>query len=176
MALVDPSTLPYRPCVGIVLLNAEGLIWIGRRFDDLVMQEASRRWQMPQGGIDEGEDPYQAAYRELREETGVSTATVLAQTAGWITYDLPLEAVGKALKGKYRGQVQKWFAMRFTGAEAEIDLCAHKPEFDAWRWAPRDEVLNAIVGFKQAAYKAVFSEFAFLWQDPGGVHPERQSR
>jgi putative (di)nucleoside polyphosphate hydrolase len=164
MPPIDPNTLPYRPCVGIVVLNNEGLIWIGRRFDELVMQEASRRWQMPQGGIDAGEDPRDAAFRELHEETGIRSAEVLAESADWIKYDLPREAVGVALKGKYRGQRQKWFAMRFTGDESEINLQAegHKPEFDAWRWATGREVLDAIVGFKRAAYNSVLTEFAHL--------------
>jgi putative (di)nucleoside polyphosphate hydrolase len=161
MLLSDPDALPYRPCAGIVLLNAEGRIWIGRRFDELVQQETLKRWQMPQGGIDDGEDPRTAAFRELYEETGVRSAKILAESAGWIDYDLPPEAVGIALKGKYRGQRQKWFAMRFTGDESEIDLRAggHKPEFDAWRWAAATEVLNLIVAFKRPVYEAVIAEF-----------------
>ncbi len=164
MPLIDPNTLPYRPCVGITLLNAEGRIWLGRRFDELVLQEALKRWQMPQGGIDKGEDPQAAALRELYEETGVRSVTILAQSKDWITYDLPPEAVGKALKGKYRGQRQIWFAMRFTGEEGEINLQpeGHKPEFDAWRWARGSEVLETIVGFKRGAYEEVLSEFAHL--------------
>ena len=122
MSLRDPGTLPYRPCVGIVVLNADGLIGLGRRIGELVEQEHQYRWQMPQGGIDGDEDPKAAAYRELYEETGVRSVEVLAETKDWIHYDLPPEAVGIALKGKFRGQRQKWFAMRFTGAEQEIDL------------------------------------------------------
>ncbi len=162
MALIDPNTLPYRPCVGIVLLNAEGLIWLGRRSEDLVEQELHARWQMPQGGIDKHEDPKAAALRELNEETGIRSVDVLGETREWIYYDLPPEAVGRALKGKFRGQRQKWFAMRFTGREEEIDLepPGHKPEFDAWRWAVPPEVLELIVGFKRAAYEAVLAEFA----------------
>jgi putative (di)nucleoside polyphosphate hydrolase len=165
MSLIDPNTLPYRPCVGIVLLNAEGLIWVGRRFDELVMQETFKRWQMPQGGIDEDEDPTVAALRELYEETGVRSAEIIAESKNWITYDLPPEAVGKALKGKYRGQRQKWFAMRFIGDEAEVNLSldGHKPEFDLWRWATPQEVLDLIVGFKRPVYEAVVSEFSHLF-------------
>ena len=164
MSLIDPNTLPYRPCVGIVLLNAEGRVWLGRRFEDLVSQEYHHRWQMPQGGIDKGEDPKVAAFRELYEETGICSATIIAESKGWIRYDLPPEAVGKALKGKYRGQEQKWFAMRFTGEENEINLQpdGHKPEFDAWRWATASEALREIVGFKRDAYRAVLEEFDAL--------------
>jgi putative (di)nucleoside polyphosphate hydrolase len=161
MPLIDPNTLPYRSGVGIVLLNAEGRIWIGRRFEDFVSQEYQQRWQMPQGGIDKGEDPKIAAFRELYEETGVSSASVIAESKNWIQYDLPPEAVGKAMKGKFRGQKQKWFAMRFMGEEQEINLSpeGHKPEFDAWRWAGAHEVLDEIVGFKRNAYRAVLEEF-----------------
>jgi putative (di)nucleoside polyphosphate hydrolase len=162
MPLIDPNTLPYRPCVGIVLLNREGLIWIGRRFDELVLQETLKRWQMPQGGIDGDEDPRDAAFRELHEETGIRSADIIAETNDWVHYDLPPEAVGKALKGKFRGQRQKWFAMRFTGDEQEINLQpdGHNPEFDAWRWATSRDVLNAIVEFKRSAYVTVLAEFA----------------
>jgi putative (di)nucleoside polyphosphate hydrolase len=162
MSLIDPKTLPYRPCVGIALLNAEGKIWIGRRCEDLISQEWRKRWQMPQGGIDRGEIPKVAAVRELHEETGVSSAAILAESKDWISYDLPPETVGRAMKGKFRGQRQKWFAMRFTGEEREIDLAleGHKPEFDAWRWAGAAEVLDEVVGFKRAAYAAVLEEFA----------------
>jgi putative (di)nucleoside polyphosphate hydrolase len=163
MSLKDPGKLPYRPCAGIALLNAEGRIWIGRRFDELVLQETSKRWQMPQGGIDDNEDPKAAAVRELYEETGVRSVMVLSESKKWIDYDLPPEAVGIALQGKYRGQRQKWFAMRFTGDESEIDLTAgHKPEFDAWRWATATEVLNLIVPFKRPVYEAVVAEFESL--------------
>jgi putative (di)nucleoside polyphosphate hydrolase len=164
MTLKDPVTLPYRPCVGIVLLNAKGLIWLGRRFDGLVGKENGKRWQMPQGGIDANENPKAAALRELYEETGVRSAEILNESADWIHYDLPPEAVGIALKGRYRGQRQKWFAMRFRGEEREIDLQprGHKPEFDAWRWATAGEALDLIVDFKRPAYIAVLAEFAHL--------------
>jgi putative (di)nucleoside polyphosphate hydrolase len=164
MPLIDPNTLPYRPCVGVVLLNGEGKIWIGRRCEDLISQEWSKRWQMPQGGIDHGEDPKAAAARELYEETGVSSVSIVAETKDWIPYDLPPEAVGRAMKGRFRGQRQRWFAMRFTGDEREINLTpqGHKPEFDAWRWAGAAEVLDEIVEFKRAVYAAVLKEFASL--------------
>jgi putative (di)nucleoside polyphosphate hydrolase len=161
MALKDPSALPYRPCAGIALLNRQGRIWVGRRFDDLVQQETVKLWQMPQGGIDPNEDPETAARRELYEETGVHSVAVLAESKKWIDYDLPPEAMGIALQGKYRGQRQKWFAMRFTGDESEIDLTAggHKPEFNAWRWATATEVLDLVVPFKRPVYEAVIAEF-----------------
>jgi putative (di)nucleoside polyphosphate hydrolase len=164
MPLVDPNTLPYRPCVGIMLLNREGRIWVGRRFDDLVAGEALKRWQMPQGGIDENEEPERAALRELYEETGIKSVEIIAEAGPWIYYDLPPEAVGKALKGKYRGQRQKWFAMRFVGREDEINLApdGSNPEFDDWRWATKGEVLAGIVAFKHGVYEAVLSEFRYF--------------
>jgi putative (di)nucleoside polyphosphate hydrolase len=164
MPPIDPNTLPYRPCVGIALLNADGYIWLGRRSHDLISQEVEKRWQMPQGGIDKDEDPRAAAFRELYEETGIRSATVIAETRDWIKYDLPPEVVGIAMKGKFRGQRQKWFALRFTGSEQEINLAldGHTPEFDGWRWATASEALDEIVSFKRAAYQAVFEEFAQL--------------
>jgi putative (di)nucleoside polyphosphate hydrolase len=161
MSSIEPNALPYRSGVGIVLLNAQGLIWLGRRFAELELQE---RWQMPQGGIDKDEEPRVAAMRELQEETGVRSVAILAESKGWIQYDLPPEAVGKALKGKYRGQRQRWFAMRFTGDEREINLQPEglDPEFDAWRWSSAVEVLGTVVNFKRGAYETILSEFAHL--------------
>jgi len=164
MAVIDHASLPYRPCAGILLLNAQGMIWQGRRFDDLVTDEIVHRWQMPQGGIDDDEDSRAAAFRELYEETGIRSAEIVREARDWIYYDLPVEALGIALKGKYRGQRQKWFAMRFLGDEGEIDLNAHagNAEFDAWRWATPAEVMDEIVEFKRDAYLAVLSEFRDL--------------
>lgn len=162
---VDPDTLPYRPCVGIMLLNDAGLVWIGRRLANIV--EDGANWQMPQGGIDTDEDAADAALRELAEETGTHQAEILAETAGWLHYDLPPELIGVALKGRYRGQRQKWFAMRFTGMDADFNIHepakGHPPEFDAWRWASAQELPGLITPFKRAVYVSVIQEFsAFL--------------
>jgi len=151
------GALPYRCCAGVVLLNRDGLVFAGRRAD------APDAWQMPQGGIDAGESPRQAACRELLEETGIAAIEPLAETAGWLTYDLPPELVGTALRGRYRGQKQKWFAMRFTGSDASIDLgAAAHPEFDAWRWMTGEALVEAIVPFKRDVYRQIFSEFSDL--------------
>lgn len=158
----------YRPCVGIMLLNRQGLAFVGRRrgkrnFDPEIMDY---EWQMPQGGIDQGEEPLQAALRELQEETNVTSVEVLAEAAQWYSYDLPPNAT-KRWKGKYRGQMQKWFALRFTGEENEIDIespggGAHPPEFDAWRWERRELLPELIVPFKRSVYELVLQDFAHL--------------
>ena len=133
-----PGGLPYRPCAGVVLINAEGLIFAGQRID------TQGAWQMPQGGIDEGEDPRQAALRELVEETGVSPdkVQVLAETPGWVYYDLPPELLGKVWKGRYGGQRQKWVLMRFLGQDADIRIDTDHPEFQEWRWMPAAALLE----------------------------------
>ncbi len=156
MSQVDPQTLPYRPCVGCMVFNREGLVFVGRRVD----QEAGEAWQMPQGGIDQGEDPRKAALRELEEETGIAKVEVLAEAPEWYSYDLPRELVGIAMKGKYRGQRQKWFALRFFGADRDVDLNAHKhAEFEAFRWVEIDEVTQLIVPFKRQVYQNVVNIF-----------------
>jgi putative (di)nucleoside polyphosphate hydrolase len=158
---VDPKTLPYRPCVGVMVLDARGRVFVGRR----IVQEMGQAWQMPQGGIDDGEDLREAALRELEEETGIREVEVLAEAEDWFTYDLPPEAVGVALKGKYRGQRQKWFAVRFLGTDCDVNLKHHKPqEFDAFRWVDIDELPDLIVPFKRGVYEQVVKAFRHLAQ------------
>ncbi len=157
-----PIELPYRPCVGIMLLNAYGQVWVGRRLPKWVNDRSAHFWQMPQGGIDSGEEPREAAVRELNEETNVSSAEVIGEIPGWLSYDLPHDLVGVALKGKYRGQRQRWFAMRFTGNDSEIDIRPRrglKAEFDAWRWESIDNVAKLIVPFKRNIYEEVVEGF-----------------
>ena len=148
--------LPYRPCVGVTLINPAGLIWAGRRLDS-----TADAWQMPQGGIDDGEKPRAAALRELEEETGIKAERikVLAKTHHWLTYDLPPELLGKVWGGKYRGQRQKWFLFRFDGDDSEVDIAREHPEFAAWRWIAADELLASIVPFKRAVYAKVIQSF-----------------
>jgi putative (di)nucleoside polyphosphate hydrolase len=155
--------LPYRPCVGVMLLNRDGRAFIGRRIDGPEHVDLKHAWQMPQGGIDKGEDPWRAAVRELREETNIRSVERLGEIAEWLRYDIPRELIGKAWQGKYRGQKQKWFAMRFTGAEGEIDVenpPGHEAEFADWRWEALENIPNLIVPFKRAVYERVVAEFA----------------
>jgi putative (di)nucleoside polyphosphate hydrolase len=158
--------LPYRPCVGVLVLNRAGLGFIGRRIEGPEHVDATHAWQMPQGGIDKGEEPWRAALRELHEETNIRSVERLGEIADWLQYDIPREIVGQVWKGKYRGQTQKWFAMRFTGDESEIDLAhpagAHEPEFATWRWEPLRNVPDLVVPFKRAVYERVVREFAHL--------------
>jgi len=165
----------YRPCVGVMLLNQRGLVFVGRRrpknSNDAVAPR--REWQMPQGGIDKGETPFEAAVRELHEETNVRSVTLLAESAGWYSYDLPPEAT-KRWKGKYIGQTQKWFAFRFTGRDSEIDIehpgdGAHTPEFNAWRWERAENLPQLIVPFKREVYEQVVREFAYLAAPEGSA-------
>jgi putative (di)nucleoside polyphosphate hydrolase len=147
----------HRPNVGIVLFNREGRVWLGRR----VGTPEPYNWQFPQGGVDEGEDLFVAALRELEEETGVTSVALLAQTEGWIAYDFPPEVVRAGRARGWKGQKQAWFALRFTGRDDEVRLDAHsKPEFDAWRWAALEETPSLVAPFKRNAYEAVVRAFA----------------
>ena len=168
MELLDPGVLDYRPCVGIMLFNRAGLVFIGRRRKENIPEHLRQgyEWQMPQGGIDEGEDPYQAALRELYEETNVSSTTYLAESPEWYSYDLPGDSFKKSQKRRFRGQRQKWFALRFEGDDSEIDIDrlagGHKPEFDAWRWETIGHLAELIVPFKRPVYEKVIETFGHL--------------
>ena len=164
----NPDSLPYRLCVGIMVLNNDGLVWAGRRIAEgnTEYDGSPQLWQMPQGGIDEDEIPQQAALRELYEETGMKSVELLAEAPDWIDYDLPDHLIGIGLKGKYRGQRQRWFAMRFSGDESEIRINpppgGHLAEFDAWEWKPMHDLPGLIVPFKRKAYDQVVSAFSHL--------------
>ena len=151
----DKALLPYRACVGVVLANPAGLVFAGERID------TPGAWQMPQGGIDPGESPRDAAPRERWEETGVPAekVTVEAETPGWLRYDLPDNLVGKVWNGRYRGQEQRWFLMRHDGPDSDIDIATEHPEFSRWRWMSADDLIAAIVPFKRALYVEVMNAF-----------------
>lgn len=150
------NALPYRPCVGMMICNMRGQVFAGQRLDSNL-----DAWQMPQGGIEKGEDPEQAALRELEEETGIpaDAVEVLAQTADWIPYDLPHHLVPKLWKGRFRGQKQRWFLMRFLGDDALINIQTAEPEFARWCWLQPEELLSRIVPFKRETYAQVIREF-----------------
>jgi putative (di)nucleoside polyphosphate hydrolase len=161
------SPLPLRPCVGIVLFNPQGLVWVGRHRPKWAATRESyvgdQVWQMPQGGIEPREPSREAAFRELREETGVRNVSLIGEIPGWLTYELPPELLGIALKGRYAGHRLRWYAMRFEGNESEIDIGpkgAMKSEFDAWKWVPLADVPTLAVDFRRSVYEEVAQEFA----------------
>ena len=154
---VNPADLPYRPCVGMMIFNREGQVFVGRRIDQTL-----EAWQMPQGGIDEGEDARTTALRELREEIGTDNVEFLREHPDWLTYDLPPHLLGVAWEGRYRGQRLKWFAMRFAGGEAEINLKTPHQEFSDWRWVPITDLLPLTVPFKRDIYALVIAAFGDL--------------
>jgi len=154
MIKVQKDELPYRPCVGAMLVNAKGGVLVAKRLDS-----KADYWQMPQGGIDEGEDPAKAVLRELQEETGTSKAEIIARSEHWRTYDLPDDLIGKLWGGKYRGQRQKWFALKFLGKDCDINIEAHEiPEFSDWKWVEIDDLVNLVVPFKRALYRDIVME------------------
>ncbi|MFY0619929.1 RNA pyrophosphohydrolase [Shimia sp.] len=157
MTSAEVSNLPYRKNVGVMLVNAQGHVFVGQRIDSRVAA-----WQMPQGGIDKGEEARDAALRELEEETGVSPdlVTIEAETDGWIAYDLPPDIQAKIWKGKYRGQKQKWYLMRFHGTDDQVNIVVDHQEFSEWRWLPVDQLVDNIVPFKRAVYEQVVAAFA----------------
>jgi putative (di)nucleoside polyphosphate hydrolase len=165
---VDPESLPYRPCVGVMVLNKIGLVWTGHRIPEPNSEYSgeTKLWQMPQGGIDGDEEPLAAARREIFEEAGMESLDLLAEAPKWINYDLPPNLVGIGLKGKYRGQTQKWFAFRFTGSESEIRINpppqGHEAEFDEWAWRPMHDLPELIVPFKRKVYQEVVAAFGHL--------------
>jgi putative (di)nucleoside polyphosphate hydrolase len=164
----DIESLPYRPCVGLMVLNTRGLVWVGRRIADADSEigDGGQPWQMPQGGIDKGEEPIEAAHREVFEETGMESLKLIEEAPGWIKYDLPADRIGITWKGKYRGQTQKWFAFRFHGDEREIRINpppgGHLAEFDQWAWRPLADLPGLIVPFKRKAYEEVVATFRHL--------------
>lgn len=156
-SVIDKTLLPYRPCVGIMLANRDGRVFVGQRIDN----KEGDAWQMPQGGIDSDEEEETAAFRELGEETGLAPhhVDIIARSAEHHRYDLPDELLGRMWGGKYRGQSQRWFLMRFKGEDSDINLQAHEPEFNAWQWVEADRLVDLIVPFKRALYRKVVEEF-----------------
>lgn len=148
---------PYRPCVGIMLLNHVGMVFVGKRIDNV-----TEAWQMPQGGIDEGEDTITACMRELGEETGTQKAELIAEHPDWLNYDIPQPLSDRLWQGKYRGQKQKWMLLRFTGTDADINIQTEEPEFIEWRWAAPDQLIDLAVPFKRDVYARVLSVFSPL--------------
>lgn len=156
-SVLTHDDLPYRPCVGVMLFNADGMVFVGKRID-----QTAEGWQMPQGGIDDGETPSQAALRELEEEIGTNNADILREHDEWLAYDLPQHLLGVALHGRYRGQRQKWIAMRFRGTDSEINVKTAHPEFAHWKWLAVEALPRMIVPFKRDTYAKVIASFRDL--------------
>ena len=154
---IDRESLPYRPAAGVMLLNRDGKVWVGQRLDSTL-----EAWQMPQGGLDPGETPEEGALRELEEETGIprDKLEILARAPEPLFYDLPDDLIGKVWKGKWRGQRQTWFLMRFTGEDGDVDIETPEPEFRAWKWADPQELPDLIVPFKRSLYRDILKAFA----------------
>ncbi|MDC0042863.1 RNA pyrophosphohydrolase [Paracoccaceae bacterium] len=159
MSVIDVSKLKYRKNVGMVLINAQGHIFAGKRIDN-----NTGAWQMPQGGIDEDEAPETAAFRELTEETGINprNARLLFSTVEWLSYDIPVELIPQLWNGQFRGQKQKWFAFEFLGKDSDINIATEEPEFSEWAWKSKDDLLSSIVPFKVEVYQKVFLELGHL--------------
>ncbi|ATP11807.1 RNA pyrophosphohydrolase [Bartonella henselae] len=164
-AVVNLTTLPYRRSVGILVFNHEGKVWVGRRLMVCIHEDTKiyHRWQLPQGGIDENEEPLDAARRELYEETGIRSIELIKEAKYWFHYDFPQEIVGSVLGSKYRGQIQKWFAFQFTGELSEIKINpppdGHKAEFDQWKWVDLETLPSIVISFKKHVYMKIVNEF-----------------
>ncbi|MCB2090523.1 MAG: RNA pyrophosphohydrolase [Alphaproteobacteria bacterium] len=155
--MIMDKKLPYRRCAGIMLLNTEGKVFVAKRIDTDV-----EAWQMPQGGIDDGEEPMEAAIRELEEETGIKNAEIIAEYGSWLTYDLPDELYGKVWKGRYGGQTMKWYVMRYLGSDDDINIETENPEFSTWKWAEMNSLEDMIVPFKKEIYRLLSEQFSYL--------------
>ena len=154
--ILTEQKLPYRQCSGIVLFNDQGYVFVGQR-----LEACHDAWQLPQGGIEEGEEPSESAFRELEEEIGTANAEIIGEINDWLCYDLPPELVTKTWNGQYQGQIQKWFALRFLGSDSEINPSAVKqPEFGAWKWVNIEEIPELAVSFKQPIYRKIVKEFS----------------
>lgn len=153
----DPAILPYRPCVGIMLLNKNGAVFVAKRIDTMV-----EAWQMPQGGIEDGEGPREAAFREMEEEIGTRNAKIIGEHEDWLQYDLPERLIGRVWKGKYRGQRMKWYLMRYLGQDSDINLATDQPEFSTWKWLDMKDLAQSIVEFKRPLYEKLIRHFGPL--------------